>query len=64
MTDWDHEPVPVPPIEVPQEIDCVDCGERCHLLGYHAGLATYRCSGCNDRWDVIVGEEDGEQTTP
>ena len=47
--------------DIPEAIDCVDCGGRCHLLGHHAGLATYRCQDCNDRWDVLF---DGEETDP
>jgi DNA-directed RNA polymerase subunit RPC12/RpoP len=63
MTGRDDEPAFVgPEVEVPEAIDCIDCGGRCHLLGSHAGLATYRCSDCNDRWDVILQEDNGEQT--
>ncbi len=46
---------------VPEQITCIDCGGRCHLLslepedGWHAGdLATYRCADCLDRWDIEV----------
>lgn len=45
--------------EVPETIVCVDCGGACHLLAHHAGLATYRCEDCRDRWDVLL-EDDGE----
>lgn len=53
----------IPPrADIPEVIDCVDCGGRCHLLGYHGGLATYRCEDCRDRWDVLMHDEvpDGE----
>ncbi len=45
--------------EIPEVIDCIDCGGRCHLLGSHAGLATYRCEDCRDRWDVVIDEDAG-----
>jgi hypothetical protein len=46
-------------------IDCIDCGETAHLLTYppedgrwHPGdLVTYRCSGCGDRWDLLVPDD-------
>lgn len=53
----------IPPrADIPEVIDCIDCGGRCHLLGYHGGLATYRCEDCRDRWDVLMHDEapDGE----
>lgn len=41
-------------------ITCVDCGGIAHLLneepefGYQPGdLLVYRCSDCNDRWDLV-----------
>ena len=48
------------------EITCIDCGGRAHLISYEpedgrweAGdVAVYRCSDCNDRWDVVLEEED------
>jgi len=55
----------MPPMQVPDKIDCVDCGQVAHRLTYppEEGWApgdcvAYRCSGCNDRWDLVV--EDGE----
>lgn len=46
--------------EIPTVIDCVDCGGRCHLVGYlpdeplpSGFVLTYRCADCNDRWDMI-----------
>lgn len=56
-------------MEVPEKIICVDCGESAHLLtyspeeGFQIGdYVAYRCSGCNDRWDMIV--EDSENPAP
>jgi DNA-directed RNA polymerase subunit RPC12/RpoP len=48
------------------EIVCVDCGGRAHLISYapedgrwEAGdIVTYRCADCNDRWDLVLDEED------
>ncbi|MEN8716359.1 MAG: hypothetical protein ABF384_15710 [Verrucomicrobiales bacterium] len=54
-------------MEVPEEIICVDCGQSAHRLtyppeeGWEVGdIVAYRCSGCNDRWDLIVEEDDGQ----
>jgi DNA-directed RNA polymerase subunit RPC12/RpoP len=43
----------------PPAIVCVDCGETAHLLsvrgdGDQDRVAVYRCSGCWDRWDVVL----------
>lgn len=43
-----------------EEIVCVDCGGRAHLLTrasedgkwYAGDVAAYRCSDCLDRWDI------------
>lgn len=50
---------------VPTEIDCIDCGGRCHLLSYEpeggfteGDVVAYRCSDCLDRWDVVVDATD------
>jgi hypothetical protein len=48
------------------EIICVDCGGRAHLISYPpeggrwvAGdVVAYRCADCDDRWDVVLEEED------
>ena len=48
------------------EITCVDCGGRAHLITYEpedglweiGDVVTYRCADCNDRWDLIVDEQD------
>ncbi|MEM1442554.1 MAG: hypothetical protein AAGF67_09440 [Verrucomicrobiota bacterium] len=56
-------------MEVPEVIVCVDCGQSAHRLtyppedGWEVGdYVAYRCSGCNDRWDLVVGKEDSEET--
>jgi hypothetical protein len=48
-------------------IDCIDCGGECHLLtrvgefGWVPGeLLVYRCSDCNDRWDLLVPDPDDD----
>ncbi|MHB1785837.1 MAG: hypothetical protein ACYCS7_06765 [Acidimicrobiales bacterium] len=50
---------------MPEEsIICVDCGGVCHLLTTirpdelpePGDVVAYRCSDCNDRWDLVVGE--------
>jgi len=48
-------------IEIPDVIDCVDCGQKAHRLteppedGWETGdMVAFRCSGCNDRWDLVV----------
>ncbi|MDQ2724325.1 MAG: hypothetical protein M3Y36_02355 [Actinomycetota bacterium] len=51
----------------PPSIVCVDCGETAHLLSVRGDeaedrIAVYRCSGCWDRWDVVVEAETGEDT--
>ena len=58
-------------MNVPETIICVDCGETAHLISYppEEGWAigdyiAYRCRGCNDRWDLIVGEEDKDTRSP
>tara|TARA_B100000676_G_C17520184_1_gene552396 strand:+ start:253 stop:444 length:192 start_codon:yes stop_codon:yes gene_type:complete len=50
-------------MEIPEEIICVDCGERCRLAsyppeeGWEAGMvAFYRCLDCLDRWDIVLEE--------
>ena len=49
-----------------QTIDCIDCGEKAHLLSYPpedgrwmpGDLVTYRCSGCGDRWDLLIPDDE------
>lgn len=44
------------------DIVCVDCGGTAHLitpprednLWYAGDIATYRCSECRDRWDLVL----------
>ena len=50
---------------VPEVITCVDCGGRAHLVTLWdeeppapGDLATYRCSDCRDRWDLVVPDLD------
>jgi hypothetical protein len=48
------------------EIDCIDCGGRCHLLTtwpaddppQPGDIMVYRCADCGDRWDLVLGEPD------
>ena len=50
------------------EITCIDCGGIAHLLTPPPGPddlpwaagdhVVYRCSDCNDRWDLEVPEPD------
>jgi hypothetical protein len=55
-------------MEVDATIICVDCGETAHLISYPpegggwapGDVLTYRCSGCGDRWDVVLAEDDAE----
>ncbi len=54
--------------DVPTEIDCIDCGGRCHLLsardengGFAPGeIVAYRCEDCLDRWDLQVPDPDSD----
>ena len=55
-------------MDLPEKITCVDCGQDAHLMspapeqGWEAGdIVAYRCSGCNDRWDLVV--EDSNSST-
>ena len=58
----------VPP--VPEQIDCIDCGGRAHLLTYPpedgrwlpGDLITYRCEDCLDRWDIVLTEDDDDES--
>ncbi|MDQ2727095.1 MAG: hypothetical protein M3Y91_04325 [Actinomycetota bacterium] len=48
-------------------IVCVDCGETAHLLSVLGDedddrVAVYRCSGCWDRWDVVLEAETDDDT--
>ena len=53
-------------MEVPEIIVCVDCGQNARMLshppedGWQAGdIVAYRCTGCRDRWDLVVEESSG-----
>ena len=57
-------------MDVPEIITCVDCGQKAHRLtlppedGWEIGdIVAYRCSGCNDRWDLVVEDSDAPQAT-
>lgn len=48
-------------MEIPETIVCVDCGQVARRLapppedGWETGdSVAYRCTGCNDRWDLVV----------
>lgn len=50
----------------PQTIVCVDCGETAHLMHVDGPegeeqVAVYRCSGCWDRWDVVVDADERDR---
>lgn len=53
-------------MQVPDVIDCIDCGGRCGLLskpdedGEHpaGSIVVYRCADCLDRWDLVVPDDD------
>lgn len=59
------DPSPLLPDET---IVCVDCGGPARLLSTWddenpprpGDLAVYRCVDCLDRWDVILGDPDGD----
>jgi len=49
-------------------IVCVDCGGRCSLLTppredgewLPGDIVSYRCRDCNDRWDLVLPDDDSE----
>ena len=55
-------------MRAPEQIVCVDCGGTCHLLSYPppdeefapGDVVAYRCSDCNDRWDIVLPDVDDE----
>jgi hypothetical protein len=58
-------------VRVPEEIVCVDCGGRCFRLsyapedGFAAGdVVAYRCQDCNDRWDMVLADDDVDEPDP
>ncbi len=57
-------------MDVPKVITCVDCGEKAHLLSYPpdegwqiGDYVAYRCSGCNDRWDLVIEDPDAQHAS-
>lgn len=57
-------------MEVPEKITCVDCGQDAFLISYPpqegweiGDFISYRCRGCNDRWDLVVEEDDGNDSS-
>ncbi|HZU72617.1 MAG TPA: hypothetical protein VE990_07575 [Acidimicrobiales bacterium] len=62
---WREGPSPAEGPLVPDPvIVCIDCGGRAHLISRWddedpprpGDLATYRCSDCADRWDIVLEE--------
>lgn len=56
-------------MEIPDSITCIDCGQDARRLtekpeeGWEPGdFVAYRCTGCNDRWDMVVADEEGEES--
>ena len=58
-------------MEVSATITCVDCGGTCHLISYErpdepwepGDVVAYRCSDCNDRWDIELADDGGDDGT-
>lgn len=48
----------------------MDCGEEARLLAvsdpdeHGDRIATYRCTGCQDRWDLVMEEDAPSDTGP
>jgi hypothetical protein len=58
-------------VPVPETITCVDCGSECRRIGYApdegfepGDIVAYRCTGCQDRWDVELTVDDLEDPRP
>ncbi|MCB1064097.1 MAG: hypothetical protein KDN20_14405 [Verrucomicrobiae bacterium] len=56
-------------MDVPEIIICVDCGQKAHRItqapedGWEVGdFVAYRCSGCFDRWDLVVEDSDLDES--
>jgi hypothetical protein len=57
-------------VKAPPNIVCVDCGGTCHLISYErpdepwepGDVVAYRCADCNDRWDVVLADEDADDS--
>jgi len=50
-------------MDIPDTIICVDCGQKARRMtlpsefGWEIGdIVAYRCTGCNDRWDIVIEE--------
>ena len=57
-----------PEMSAPGTIVCVDCGGTCHRISYApdegfepGDIVAYRCSDCDDRWDIELTADDLEQ---
>jgi hypothetical protein len=56
-------------VRVDEVITCIDCGGQAHLLTtwpdddppQPGDVMSYRCADCNDRWDLVLPEEDDEE---
>jgi DNA-directed RNA polymerase subunit RPC12/RpoP len=56
-------------VRIDEAITCIDCGGQAHLLTtwpdddppQPGDVMSYRCSDCNDRWDIVLPEVDDEQ---
>ncbi|MCB1089084.1 MAG: hypothetical protein KDM63_18760 [Verrucomicrobiae bacterium] len=55
-------------MDIPLIITCIDCGADAHRLtpepefGWATGdIVAYRCSGCLDRWDMVVADPDAPE---
>lgn len=58
-------------MEIPDSITCIDCGQEARRLteapedGWEPGdFVAYRCTGCNDRWDMVVANEEEHGGSP
>jgi hypothetical protein len=59
-------------VDVDETITCIDCGELAHRLTYPpedgvwypGDVVSYRCTGCGDRWDLEVPDEDDGDDQP
>jgi hypothetical protein len=51
---------------ISEQIDCMECGGRAHLVQAldpeitiePGDVMVYVCGDCNQRWDVVVDEDD------
>ncbi len=58
-------------MEIADTIVCVDCGQEARRLtprpeeGWEIGdSVAYRCTGCNDRWDLVVSDPEETADVP